>query len=173
MQTMTWKKQPEHAGAMINGVVLAPASAPAFGELPAGDFAEPELPALRPGQRRASGVVMVEPDGRVWIVEPTNHFGGYRHTFPKGRAEPGLTLQQNAVKEGFEESGLVAEILGYLGDFEGTSTNTRYYLARRRAGAPWAAGWESQAVRLAPADIAARLLNAARDRRVLAAVFAD
>lgn len=61
------------------------------------DFDEPALKLDKPA-KVSSSVIIREPDGRFWIVHPTNGFGGYKATFPKGRAE-GLSLQANAIKE--------------------------------------------------------------------------
>lgn len=129
------------------------------------DFPEPPEPESP--KRRTSGVVMVEPDHRIWIVHPTNQFGDVEATFPKGRLEPGLTLLVNALKECWEESGLVAQPLAYLCDVERTKTVTRYYLARRTAGSPADVSWESQAVTLVPAHGLLALLNRPNDRRIL------
>lgn len=130
-----------------------------------------ESPLITPnGMRKSAGVLVMEPDGRVWIVEPKDHFGGYQHTFPKGGATPGITLQQSAIKEAFEESGLEVELTDLLGDFHGTTSVTRYYLAKRKGGAPWLHGWESQAVKLAPKDSLDLLLNMQRDKEILAAL---
>ncbi len=120
----------------------------------------------------AAGVLIQEPDGRVWLVSPTNGYGGYRNTFPKGRADDGLSLQATAIKEAFEESGLQVEITGHLGDFARTQTYTRYYFARRVGGTPAAMGWESQAVRLAPLAALHLLLNGGADQPVRDALTA-
>lgn len=171
-KSVVWGKAPEHDGVDLNGVKLeaAPASASLWKQIPDVDVGEPHPPALAPGQKRSSGVVIVEDDGRVWIVEPKNHFGGYENTFPKGKIDPGLSHQQNAMKEAHEETGLLVEIKGYLGDFEGQTSNTRYYIGKRVGGAPWAAHWESDAVKLVPPDEAAKLLNTERDKKILAAL---
>ena len=81
-----------------------------------------------------------------------------------------LTLAANAVKEGWEESGLDARPLEWLCDIERTKTITRYYLAFRAAGTPADMGWESQAVSLVPADQLAAFLNRPNDRKVLPAL---
>lgn len=127
----------------------------------------PEPPEPESPKRRTSGLVILEPDGRIWLAHPTNQFGGVAATFPKGRLEPGLTLLVNAVKEGWEESGIVAEPLKYLCDIERTKTITRYYLAKRTAGSPADAGWESQAVSLVPAHELLSFLNRPNDRKVI------
>lgn len=110
-----------------------------------------EPPFIVPsGKRRASGVIVQEKDGRVWMISPTNRFGGYNNTFPKGGAEEGLSDQANALKECFEESGLKVKITGFIGDFERTTSVGRMYLAERVGGDPTQCGWETQAVRLVP-----------------------
>jgi 8-oxo-dGTP pyrophosphatase MutT (NUDIX family) len=135
------------------------------------DVAEPPF-VLPPGKRAAAGAVVREPDGRVWLVAPSNGFGGYAATFPKGRVEPGVALQATAIREVWEESGLLVQPTAWLGDFSRTQTYTRFYVARRIGGHPADMGWESQAVHLVtPAD-AVRLLNRATDHAVLAALEA-
>ena len=111
-------------------------------------FTEPPMPSA-PGKKQAAGVVTIEPDGRVWVVAPTNAFGGYRHTFPKGKLD-GLSPRASAIKEAFEESGLQVELTGYLCDSVRSTSVTRYYTARRIGGSPAAMGWESQVVMLVP-----------------------
>lgn len=127
---------------------------------------------LPPGFRASSGCVVLEPDGRVWIVHPTNEFMGTKATFPKGRVEPVLSLAQNAVKETFEEAGIVVEPFVFLTDVARRIVVTRYYLARRTGGAPALAGWESQAVSLMPFEEAAAALNREGDQAVLSALKA-
>ncbi|WP_036166725.1 NUDIX hydrolase [Massilia sp. 9096] len=128
-------------------------------------------PHLAPaGMRAAAGAVVLEPDGRIWLVAPSNGFGGYQATFPKGRVEPGASLQATAIKEIWEESGLLVALTAYLGDFSRTQTFTRFYLARRVGGHPADMGWESQAVHLVTPARARQLLNRETDHAVLDAV---
>lgn len=112
---------------------------------------------------RAAGVVILEDDGRVWVVAPTNGFAKMTNTFPKGqRDSDDLTgqpwsPQATARKEAYEESGLRVELTGFIADYKGSAdhkgrTDTRYYLAKRIGGTPADAGWESQAVHLVPQD---------------------
>ena len=77
----------------LNGIPLSrqPSSAPWPGDVwreEACCFDEPpfEPPA---GLAPAAGVVTLEPDGRVWLVAPTNGYGGYKLTFPKGKLDAG------------------------------------------------------------------------------------
>ena len=138
------------------------------GTNPALDAEHPFVPI--PNKTTGTGVVIVEPDGRVWLAKPTNHYGGYRNTFPKGTLESGLTMQQNAIKEAWEETGLKVKITGILGDYERDTSHARFYIAQRTSGTPADMGWESQAVSLAPLKDAARLLNRDVDQEILADV---
>jgi predicted DNA-binding WGR domain protein/ADP-ribose pyrophosphatase YjhB (NUDIX family) len=155
----------------LNGVPFAPVAAPADWTKVWGQNAaiEKDLPDLAGHKHKyaAAGVVVTEADGRVWLTSPTNNFGGYRNTFPKGTQEPGLTLQQTAIKEAWEETGLKIAITGVLGDFERTTSVARYYTARRIGGDPASQGWESQALRLAPKSAMRSLLNVPVDRDIL------
>ena len=69
------------------------------------DLVEPDMDTK--GKEPAAGVVITEPDGRVWLVKPSNGFAGYQTTFPKGHADDGLSFQATAIKEAFEESGIL------------------------------------------------------------------
>lgn len=166
--TVTWGKDAVHEGALLHGVPLSQSAAPVWKEIPDVAMAEPPMP----GGKVSTGVVVVEPDGRIWIVEPTGHFGGYKRTFPKGGLSAGLTGQQNALKELWEESGLVGEVTGFVGDFAGTTGTSRYYIAKRIGGAPWKSGVESSSVQLATQQDAAALLNTVRDQEILAVLQA-
>ena len=160
---------------MLNGVVLAACPPPeiehALWRADAEPLDEPPY-LLPPGRQAAGGAVVLEPDGRLWLVAPSNAYGGYQATFPKGRVSPGASLQATAIKEVWEESGLRVRLTGFLGDFSRTQTWTRFYLAQRVGGHPGAMGWESQAVHLATIDEARRLLNRSTDQAVLDALAA-
>lgn len=132
---------------------------------------EPDF-VMPPGFRATSGCVVIEPDRRIWIVHPTNEFMGTKATFPKGRLEPVLSLAQNAAKETWEEAGLLVEPFAFLVDVPRRIVVTRYYLARRKAGSPALAGWESQAVSLMPFEDVKMSLNREGDRAVLPALEA-
>lgn len=113
-----------------------------------GSFSEPTMMSPQ-GKKVASGVIMREGD-KVWVVHPTNEFGGYSATFPKGKLDYGLDMRSNAIKEVHEESGLKAELTGHAADIPRTTSYTRYYTGRRVDGHPADMGWESQKVSLVP-----------------------
>jgi ADP-ribose pyrophosphatase YjhB (NUDIX family) len=139
--------QAEHAwttgnaipGQTLNGVAFEPVKDRKFWEhTPDVNIHEP--PPLNNIDR--VGIMIREKDGRIWIAEPTNHYGHRNHTLPGGTIESGLTMQQNAIKETWEETGLQCRITGHLGDFQdsnykGANRWGRLYLGERIGGAPW------------------------------------
>lgn len=128
-------------------------------------------PIANPQNKRVgSGVIIREPDGRVWVTEPTNHFGGYENTFPKGGVEKGLSLQANAIKEAYEETGLKVRITGVLADVDRDTSVARYYTAVRVGGTPRDAGWETWRVKLAPVSALAGLMNRDVDKELSAKI---
>jgi 8-oxo-dGTP pyrophosphatase MutT (NUDIX family) len=111
-------------------------------------------PSKRP---KCSGIIVREDDDRIWLVEPSQHFIGNWFSIPKGLVEKNLTPQQNALKEVYEESGLVATIDDYLCDVFGN----RFYVGKRvkGIGSPHYHDWETQAVHLVTVNDAARFFN--------------
>lgn len=142
-----WHFGDYNANDKINGVPLKFASKPDFSKLVNPDLHEE--PMRVPKWAHASaGVVMIEPDHKVWVVTPENYYGGYRNTFPKGTVESGESLQETAVRETYEESGLLAKITGVLGDVQRGTSVARYYIGQRVGGSPAMAGEETYAVKL-------------------------
>lgn len=121
------------------------------------------------GLAAAAGVLVKEADGRIWLVAPTNQFGGYELTFPKGRQD-GKSLQATALCEAYEESGLHVRLLRHLVDVRRSQTFTRYYLGERLGGSPADMGWESQCVILVPVPKLGALNLKAPDRAVVQAL---
>jgi hypothetical protein len=130
--------------------------------------AEPDF-KVPAGYKKAAGVVVREPDGRVWIVAPSNAFAGYQATFPKGTME-GMSAQATALVEAYEESGLQVRLLSHLVDVKRSQSYTRYFLAERVGGHPADMGWESQAVMLVPEPSLTQVLNSANDLPIIDAL---
>lgn len=167
-----------HAPSELNGIPLAPwADHPITDEgweyLPEvdDDLDEPPFYATN-GKHVAAGVIVKEPDGRVWLTHPTNAFGGYKCSIPKGTVDDGMSLQATAIRECFEETGLKVKITGFVGDFQRTTSVARIYLAERVGGTPAAAGWESQAVSLCPPEKLYEMLNMPTDHEIAEAIGA-
>ena len=134
--------------------------------------ADPPPPTVPSGMKLSAGAVIIERDGRVWLVEPTNHYGGYHRTFPKGTIESGWSLRATAVKEAFEETGLLVQLGAFLTDVPRTTSITRYFIAKRIGGTPADMGWETQAVWLVPPSQLALLASHANDTPIRAAISA-
>jgi 8-oxo-dGTP pyrophosphatase MutT (NUDIX family) len=167
----TYTKGLDIDGDILNGIPFKPVS---FDDLWTGNtiidykrVTGPPLPELKTNQERAYGSIILEPDNRIWIVEPKNHYGGYEHTFPKGRVSFGEVPIDAAIRETWEETGLKIGLEKYFGDYEGNTTNTRYYIAKRMGGNPTNFGPEVQSVKLVTIEEAKKLLNQPRDQKIL------
>lgn len=160
-----------HVPDSLNGVPFAPVKDYDASKVPDVAVDEPPLPHLMPHEHMAAGVIVTEPDGRVWLYEPKNHWAGYQNTFSKGTQEEGMTLQQTALKELHEETGLTAKIKGYVGDWAGTQSVSRFYHGVRTGGSPVGhKGDETLAVKLVTPDDAGKILNTKRDQKILHAL---
>ncbi len=136
-----------------------------------GQFEEPHL-HRPPGKRISTGVIIHEPDGRIWTVSPTNQFGGYKNIIgPKGHLDPGLSMRANAIKEAHEETGLKVELFGHAYDSNRSTSMTRFYHGRRVGGHPGHMGWESQAVHLVPKEHLASHLDSKYDKEIHGSIF--
>ncbi|WP_068469675.1 NUDIX hydrolase [Candidatus Protochlamydia phocaeensis] len=113
-----------------------------------------------------AGIILQEPDGRIWIRKVANNFGGYAYSFPKGGLEKGLSLQQNALKELYEETGMLGDIQSLLTDYKKPSGIERYYIANRAGGTPTEAGWESEFMVLVEPEEAINMLNVKHDKNI-------
>jgi 8-oxo-dGTP pyrophosphatase MutT (NUDIX family) len=110
---------------------------------------EPPFAKLSEGDIVSAGVVCIDTNSfdnpRIVMVKPSNEFG-YKTAFPKGRVEAGESVVKAAVRETYEETGLVAEVLSHLGDYKTSSGITRLYVGRIRDGHPLLAQWETDGV---------------------------
>ena len=109
-----------------------------------------------------AGAVVVEPDGRMWVLAPKNEFDGYKNTWIKGGVDGNETTAATAVREVREETGMAIELDGYLGDYVNSSNTSvvRMYVAHRTGGGPLYVGTpkETYKVKLMTPDQAAKNL---------------
>jgi ADP-ribose pyrophosphatase YjhB (NUDIX family) len=128
------------------------------------------------GKRLTAGVVMAEPDGRIWVLSPKNEWAGYQQTWIKGGVDTGETAGAAAVREMQEEAGFSVELDSYLGDYMNTDKTgiARMYIGHRTGGGPlWAHLKETYKVRLLTPEEAGKALTRygkpdARDQTILA-----
>lgn len=162
---------------MLNGISMAswddaPQNASGWEQVACVSAIEEPAFTPPPGKRPGAGVVVLETDGRIWCVAPSNAFGGYRATLPKGQRDAMMSLQACALREAFEEAGLQLSLLDHLVDVSRSTSFVRYYLARRLGGNPGDMGWESQAVMLVPPALLAKILHHRNDALILDALLA-
>lgn len=97
-------------------------------------------------------------------------------TFPKGKAQPGETLEECALREVEEETGLRCELGAFVGHTEYRDRNDRpkvvaYWLMQTRDG-QFVPGREVDQLRWVTRAGAARLLSYERDHELLGAFAA-
>ena len=119
----------------------------------------------------AGGGVVVDGSGRILLVHRPRYDDW---TFPKGKLDPGETIEQCALREVAEETGFVcalgAEIaVTYYVDHKGRDKLVRYWLMTVVDGA-FEPNDEVEEIRWVTRDEAAELLSYPRDLAVLAAV---
>lgn len=119
-------------------------------------LSEKSVPDFRldnqPDIKLSAGIVVKQKhQGKTLYVlaEPKGHFAGVTITFPKGKIDPGETAQQAAIREFFEETGLVVKITGFQGVYDGTTGSNIMYTGELVGGDTAKMGSESQAVYLA------------------------
>ena len=131
---------------------------------PVGSAYEPPPPDKQ--RTHSYGGVLVDDQGRVLLREPTDHYGGYVWTFPKGKANSGETAAQAALRETREEVGVRAEIVAWLpqGFLGGTGT-TWFALMRVIEDLGDFQRKETQAVRWCTREEAVKHLDQTTDSR--------
>ena len=122
--------------------------------------------------RAAGGVVWrTGADGRIEVL--LVHRDRYDDwTFPKGKLDPGETWEQAAVREVFEETGVVPVLGAELAatdyrDAAGRPKRVRYWSMLVAESVGFEANAEITALRWCPVDEVAGLLTYERDRPVL------
>ena len=129
------------------------------------------------GKAAAFGGVLLREDGCILLRRPKGDFDGYVWTFAKGKAAPGESPEQTALREVRDETGYEARIVGELpGWFESGLSATRFFMMRPLEKVD---EWdeETEAIEWVPLEEAdawiAKTRNAkgrARDQKVLVAV---
>jgi len=119
----------------------------------------------------SAGGVVIKPSKKgfqVLLVAPSGQYGGYSWTFPKGQVDDGESNQQAALREVEEEAGIAADILpnGYLGEYEGTSSFTHYFVMIQK-GEQGETDFETEDSSDVLLSQAQKMVNPGRDKKVL------
>ena len=69
--------------------------------------------------RRNVGVIIFNPQGQVWLGHRFGETGPHCWQFPQGGMDKGEKAKSAAKRELFEETGLIAENMDYLGKHKG------------------------------------------------------
>jgi 8-oxo-dGTP pyrophosphatase MutT (NUDIX family) len=114
----------------------------------------------------SAGGVVWNRKGEVAVVLQKSRAKHLQWTFPKGRIDRGETTESAALREVYEESGLRARILGYLGEHENDRHFTHYYQMYLEQD-DGVHDRETKEVRFVKLAKARRLLSSRRDLNVL------
>ena len=119
----------------------------------------------------AGGGVVVDGVGRILLVHRPRYDDW---TFPKGKLDPGETIEQCALREVAEETGFVCALGAEIAvtryvDHKGRDKLVRYWLMTVTGG-DFEPNDEVEEIRWVTRDEAAELLSYPRDLAVLAAV---
>ncbi len=117
----------------------------------------PERPDGKPANRSYGGVVF-DPDGRVLLREPANHYDGYHWTFPKGRGEPGEHPFDTAGREVAEETGHAVEVTGHVPGRHSSGWSSNYFYLMKSAGVTKPHDEETASLKWATPDEARELI---------------
>jgi ADP-ribose pyrophosphatase YjhB (NUDIX family) len=130
--------------------------------------------------KKSYGGVVINQNGQVLLREPAGQFGGYAWTFAKGEPNPGETIEDTALREVLEETGVKARILAKIpGVFRGSTTDNEYFLMAAEEDTK-TFGDETKAVRWVKQSEAEELImktpnitGRKRDLQLLQAAFAE
>lgn len=128
---------------------------------------EPPDPEPSTDRRNAARVIVRELDGRVWLHDPQNE---PYVMIPGGGREDGETMQQAAIRECMEETGLLVELTDYVADMVDAYGWRRFYVGRRIGGEPTTVDGDDGSpvrVRLVTRDEALDLLTSELDKCAL------
>src|SRR5215831_5828190 len=114
----------------------------------------------------SAGGAVIDDRGRIALVRQRDRRGRWRWTLPKGRMDPGETVEVTALREVYEESGLRARILRPITLHEGRLHFTYFFeMALERDDGVH--DGETREVRFVSFLEAVKLVRARRDLRVL------
>jgi 8-oxo-dGTP pyrophosphatase MutT (NUDIX family) len=117
----------------------------------------------------SAGGIVFDRDGRVAVVRQWSRSGRLRWTLPKGKLDRGETAEAAALREVYEETGVRARIVEYLGVYEGKRSHVHFFAMLAVRHDDGAHDEETLEVRFVEPRRALSMVRAGRDRRVLRA----
>jgi 8-oxo-dGTP diphosphatase len=129
--------------------------------------ARPKLFVVGGKKWTSAGGLVFDRKGRVALVREWKREERI-WTLPKGRLEPGETLEETALREVLEEAGVRGRILEYVAVVEGRRSFVHYFLMAVEAVAE-PLDERVEKVRFVEVARALELVSTARDRRALRA----
>lgn len=98
-------------------------------------------------------------DKKVLLREPSNHYGGYVWTFPKGKIDAGETPEECALREVYEETGVTGKIISKIDkSFGGEYSDTYFYImSSLEETGKWE--FETQNIKFVDFDEGEKLIN--------------
>jgi len=133
---------------------------------PVGAFTPRLFAVPSDGRWISAGGVVFDRKGRIALVKQLDRTLRSRWTLPKGRLDAGESLEQAALREVYEESGLRARVAGYLGCHDGRRKRIHYFAMLLTAD-EGEHDDETEKVRFVKPAKARRLVRSQRDRAVL------
>jgi 8-oxo-dGTP pyrophosphatase MutT (NUDIX family) len=114
---------------------------PPFNELPVGHHVSAGVVCILPkpnltGDNEAGDFAAMSRDA-VLLFKPKGEYGGYKLSLPKGTVDKGESLEKAAVRETYEETGVLTKPVAYLGDFKTNTSITRMFIGYAIGGAPY------------------------------------
>jgi len=129
--------------------------------------------------KTAYGGIVIDTEARVLLREPKDRSSGVAWTFAKGKAKPGESPEEAALREVLEETGVQARILAPIpGAFEGSDSICHYFLmlpieeARRFDSETRSVRWASGAQASELISLTQKPGRRKRDLRALESAFA-
>lgn len=155
----------------LNGVDFVPRQIGRLGGpggLPPIDLTPQAADGPKDGRTETVGAVMVEPDGRVWLVARLDGSGGKTYGFPEHVLPPGMSRLRALGLSVTQLTGLVAKPRVYLKSYDNDTTFAHMFVCERTGGSPADMADELAELALVTIAEATILLENPRDRRILA-----
>jgi 8-oxo-dGTP diphosphatase len=125
---------------------------------------------------QAAGGLVVRRQGGILEIVVVHRPVQHDWSFPKGKLEPGETLETAALREVWEETGMTCDLLRFIGhteyvDRKGRPKTVAYWIMAAEGGF-FSPNEEVDELRWLSLDLAFRLLSYPRDRELVAVLQA-